>query len=332
MSKPRSNAINSKHRFMEVKEILERHTHKDKMLTLSEIQEKLYESYPDHSIKVDTIKRDIDYLIELGFDIKKKKDTAWRYQIMRRHLSIDQLRLLIDAVTSSRSITERETRKLVAHLKMMASKEEAQQLSNEIRISSAIKMENENIQKWISSIHEAIPLQCTIRFKYAKYGLDKQLVWHNNNQFYEIEPYELVWNSDFYYLIGKKTGEKEWRHYRVDRMHELHKTFNLFQRQPFEVATYLEKTFHMYAGPVKEVTLHVHHHLVNAMIDKFGLSLQIRRLPNQDYFEITFKAADSDGLIRWLLTWGSHVKVVSPAEILEKIKHEALQMLQYYNT
>lgn len=332
MSKPRTNAVNSKHRFMEVKEVLERHSHKDKMLTLSEIQEKLYERYPDHSIKVDTIKRDIDYLIELGFDINKKKDTAWRYQVVRRHLSIDQLRLLIDAVTSSRSITERETRKLVAHLKMMASKEEAQQLSNEIRISQAIKMKNEMVQVWISAIHEAIPLHCTIRFKYAKYGLNKQLVWHNNRQFYEIEPYELVWNSDFYYLIGKKPGETGWRHFRVDRMHELHKTCNLFQRQPFKLATYMEQMFHMYAGPVREVTVLVHHHLVNAMIDKFGLSLQIQQHPDQDYFEIAFKAADSDGLIRWLLTWGSQVKVVSPLEIREKMKNEALQMLQHYST
>lgn len=81
MNNPRTNAVNSKHRFMEVKGILERHTHNDKLLTLSEIQEKLYEIYPEHSIIVDIIKRDIDYLIELGYDIIKTKDTAWRYQL-----------------------------------------------------------------------------------------------------------------------------------------------------------------------------------------------------------------------------------------------------------
>ncbi|AKG33855.1 helix-turn-helix transcriptional regulator [Paenibacillus durus] len=198
--------LNAKYRLWEIKEILEQHSNPNTMLALSEIDELLRLRYPNHNVKRDTIQRDIKFLKEIGFHIRGEKNGAWRYQLLRRDLTLEQLRILIDAVTSSRSLSVRKTREIVDFLKMMASEEEASHLANEIFINHAVKTENEEVQNWIFVLHHAIDQRKIVSFTYAKYGTDKKLSFHNNNNPYIVEPYELVWNSDYYYLNWKKSG------------------------------------------------------------------------------------------------------------------------------
>jgi predicted DNA-binding transcriptional regulator YafY len=327
----KKTALKYKLRFWAIKQILEQYTDEKNELSIQDILNCIAEIYPNHNVKRDTVMKDIKYLQELGFHIvESRKGTAIHYQLINREFDIHELRLLVDAVISSRSLSARKTEQLVDKLKMLASQHEAKHLANDIYIGKTVKMENENIHHWISALHEAVANRYLVAFKYGKYNLNKKIVFNRDGDLYHIEPYELVWNNDYYYLIGRKPGEEQWRHYRVDRIYDLtidkQKTFN---RLPFDIGAYMDTLFHMYSGDVEEVILHVHNHLVNAYLDKFGTSLAINPI-NDNYFEVRFKAANSDGLLRWVLTWGSDAIVISPLSLKDRIRQEAMKMVSHY--
>lgn len=144
------------------------------------------------------------------------------------------------------------------------------------------------------------------------------------------ESYELVWENDYYYLIAVKKGELNWRHYRVDRILEIRVMEGPhFKRRPFDISSYMKKLFHMYSGKITNVKLRFDKSLLNVCTDKFGPKAEIREVNNQ-FFDITFSAAESEGLIRWILTWGKECEVLEPKALREKIKVEANQMFLKY--
>jgi predicted DNA-binding transcriptional regulator YafY len=149
---------------------------------------------------------------------------------------------------------------------------------------------------------------------------------------YTVDPYELVWNSDYYYLIGKLQNEKEWRHFRVDRIQQMNTLHDSgFLRESFDVTTYLKSLFHMYSGTMRFVRLRLHNHLINVIIDRFGLDVLIKK-SGENHFEVMFEAAISTGLIRWVLTWGSDVEVLEPQSLVTNIRDEAGKMFKLYDS
>src|SRR5699024_11660561 len=60
------------------------------------------------------------------------------------------------------------------------------------------------------SLHDALPIY-----------VDKQFVYNRDGAYYHVEPYALIWQNDFYYLIGHFQKTNEMRHYRLDRIRNI---------------------------------------------------------------------------------------------------------------
>ncbi|MFZ3590006.1 WYL domain-containing protein [Bacillus sp. DJP31] len=116
---------------------------------------------------------------------------------------------------------------------------------------------------------------------------------------YEVEPYALVWNNDFYYLLGAHKNKDNLAHYRVDRMRNVNVTDLAFQRNDFNISEYVNQSFHMYEGTEERIKIRFRNGLINVMIDRFGLDVEVRPV-DEEHFILTTKAAVSEGLVRWL--------------------------------
>ena len=130
----------------------------------------------NHGIKAErkTIYSDIDALRQFGLDIIMQKSDTYGYYIASRDFELPELKLLIDAVQTSKFITEKKSEKLIKKIKSLTSRHEASRLQKQVFISNRVKNVNERIYYNIDTLHEAIEKGRKIRFKYFEYTPDKE--------------------------------------------------------------------------------------------------------------------------------------------------------------
>ncbi|GER67679.1 hypothetical protein BpJC7_02210 [Weizmannia acidilactici] len=324
--------ISSKIRMLKVKEILENETDEAHEFSLDEILKRLNEAFGgDFWQDKKAVKRDIEDLAQTGFDVIENTGKYGKkyYSHQVRRFELFELRMLIDAVLSAKFITKEESENLIKKIKTLTSVHHAKKLPSQVFFDQAVKGNYQQIKIDIDRIHEAVTKSKRIYFQYGKYNVHKQFELHRDGEFYPVEPYGLIWSNEFYYCIGRFEDEPFFRHYRVDRMRNVSVSDESFKRMDVNLSEYIYKTFHMYGGEDNWIHIRFDNELINVIIDRFGLGVEIEPV-SDTHFDLKTKASISDGLIRWILTWGSMAKVIAPLHLAEKIKEESRKMAALY--
>lgn len=324
--------ISGKVRLLKVLEILEKETDEDHQLSLDEIEKKLLVEFgPDFSVGKKALLSDIRALQEAGFDIIEDEGI---FNYPNRLFEPYELRMLIDAVMYSYFITKEDARSLIKKLQKQTSCHISKKLQEQIRyLDYTIKADKHQLKYYVDTIYNACSERKKIRFQYGKYNLDKEFVLRKNGSWYEVKPYALVWRGKNFYLIGKYGEEDEFRHYRVDRMRNVQMLSQGFKKESFNVAEYVNKTFYMFHGEEKQVRFQFEdndYRFINIVLEEFGEDVLIEKL-NENSFIMTARAEISHGLLNWILTWGSSIKVLEPQELVEYVKEETLKMYRLYH-
>jgi len=150
-----------------------------------------------------SVNRDLKALCEYGYDISLYENNKG-YYLRERDFDLSELRFLIDAVLSSRCITTKKSKELITKLEKQTSKQVAKQLKVNRTIDGRIKCKNEEFYYNIDKISRAISDNKKITFQYYNYNVNKVKELKSEGRVYELSPYDLVWNEDYYYLIGIK--------------------------------------------------------------------------------------------------------------------------------
>ncbi len=276
---------------------------------------------------------DIETLCEFGMDIEKRKEKNVTYHVMSRDFELPELKLLVDAVQSSKFITHKKSTELIKKLESFSSKYQGNALSRQVYVSNRIKTMNESIYYTVDYIHEAISKNVQITFKYFEWTAKKEKQLRHDGKTYKVSPWALTWDDENYYLVAYSTEHGEIRHYRVDKMLNLAVTEdtrdgkNIFR--DFDMAMYSRKTFGMYGGKEERVTLRCKNHLAGVIIDRFGADTTFFNT-GEDYFEINVKVAVSPLFLSWVMNFGADMKVMSPTSVQEEIKKLAQKVLENY--
>jgi predicted DNA-binding transcriptional regulator YafY len=288
---------------------------------------------PDVKLNKNSLKDDLEHLIRNNFDVtinQEKEGLPKYYSHQYRLFELYELRMLIDAVVSAKFISKKETRQLTGKIKRLTSLHQGKKLHNEIQIDSSIKSESPYIRLAIHDIHEAIAERKMITFQYGRYDVKKQFNLSHEGKLYKVKPYALAWANDFYYLIAYYFEADEIRHYRVDRLRNVEPLSETFPYEPFDVSKYVQSTFHMFAGDEEWIKVSFKNHLINVIIDKFGKDVNIQR-DGEDHFILTTKARVSNGLVNWILNFGSQARVVSPPSLVDTVKTEVTKLYSLYH-
>ncbi|MDQ0257838.1 putative DNA-binding transcriptional regulator YafY [Evansella vedderi] len=332
--KRRSSELSNRKRLLLLMEILKKYTDSDHQLTVQEIVELFEENY-ELEVNSVGIKNDLKELETINsFAVipdQEANGLPIYYSYQNRPFEFHELRLMIDAISSAKFITKSDTEKIIERLKKLTSTYLAELLENRILLAEHSKSENNNVKYIISDLHDAISNQTIVEFRYGRYNMNKQFVLSNNGNVYRVKPYALVWNHDYYYLIGEYIPKKQIRHYRVDRIDKgIIKTEETFLTDVnFDISRYTEKLFHMYSGEEISIEMEFAAGLVNVVIDRFGRKADIRPV-DDSRFKLFTRGIISEGLVRWILTWGSDAKVLHPPKLVEMIKGEVEKMHQNY--
>ena len=299
--------------------ILLEYTDEDHGLTMPQIISKL-EQYGISAARK-ALYEDIEALRVFGADIVFESGKTAGYKIVSRDFELPELKLLADAVSSSRFLTEKKSKELIKKLETLTSAHQGKQIERQLYVSNRVKAFNELIYLNVDAINRAISEHKKIAFKYFDYDVKKNKRYREGVRI--CSPYALAWEDERYYLIGFHEKYNSTSNFRVDRMEKVEVLEERGEKLPknFNLTEYLNSTFSMFSGKSEAVKLKFHSSLVNAVIDRFGKDITF--YPDEEgYFNITVqvKTENPEPFFSWLFQFGTKVHILSPEDLKEKYK------------
>lgn len=281
-----------------------------------------------------TIYSDIETLTEYGIDIEKVVGGVKAgYYIASRNFELPELKLLVDAVQSSKFITSKKSDELIKKIETLTNEHNAKLLQREVYIYNRIKTGNEKIYYSVDAIHGAILNNCQIEFKYNEWNLNKELVPKKKGKKYCVSPWALTWDDENYYLIAYEESSDKIKHYRVDKMTGVvesdEQRLGKEKFEDFDLAVFSKKTFGMYGGEDSKVSLLCHKSLIGVIIDRFGKDVII--VPAEDdKFVVNVLVSVSPQFFGWITGLGSGITINGPEPIRQKYREFLEGILNKY--
>ena len=259
---------------------------------------------------------------ELGIDVVKEREGAtFGYRVVGKQFEIAELKLLVDAIQSSKFITKKKSNELIKKLTSFASQYEADQLRRQVVVAGRIKSMNESIYYNVDEIHEAIATNRMIKCEYLQWNLEKKLVPKRADP-YIVSPWALCWNNENYYLIGYDSGADCIKHYRVDKMRNI----TVLDRKreggkcfkAFDMAAYTTKNFGMFGGEEQTVKLEFDNDVVGVILDRFGTGVTIRPAAGKGKSTVNVDVYVSDQFFGWIFGLGGKVIIKEPKNVVNR--------------
>ena len=320
---------NQKLKIFYILDYLERNSHQHHPVRAAELLSMLERQ---HNIICDrkTVYSDIAALQDYGVDIVSIPGKNGGYYIASRNFELPELKLLIDAVLSSKFLTERKSRELIEKLCKECSVYDAQLMRRDVLVSGRVKSMNETIYYNVDTIQEAIGQNRQITFRYFDWGIDGQRRYREKD--YQVSPYGLCQDHENCYLLAHspRYGVTS---YRVDRMSDI--VLSQDSRTPCPELTgmalneHANRLFQMYAGDAVTVKLRFHRELTNVVMDRFGRDTML--IPDgEDHFVFTVKVAVSPMFLSWIIGFGQKAKVLHPQSVIDACKEMCREALAQY--
>ncbi|MCR5477889.1 MAG: WYL domain-containing protein [Lachnospiraceae bacterium] len=336
-----SKSSNQKLKLYYLARILAEETDADHALTMNEIIEML----GTYGISADrkSIYDDVEALRVLGFEVVGQRDgKSYTYSAGAKVFELAELKLLVDAITSSKFITEKKSGELIRKLTGFASKYEASQLNRQVVVQGRVKARSETIYYNVDEIHAAISENRQLSFEYLKWDADKQLVPRRDRP-YVVSPWALTWSEDNYYLIAYDPLSGGMRHYRVDKMRKTKRLpgrregREIFREQ--SLAKYTNERFGMLGGTEKKVTIRCREDLIGIFLDRFGKEIPVTRVKGaageggtegENWLEIRVDVAVSGQFFGWIFGIGDGVRITGPEDVVETYAKRLREMAEIY--
>lgn len=321
---------NQKLKIFYIRDYLEKNSHESKPVRASELIEMLEHQ---HNIRCDrkTIYSDIAALQDYGMDIISIPGKNGGYYIASRNFDLPELKLLIDAVQSSRYLTEKKSHELIEKLCDQCSIHDARLMRRNVIVSGRVKSMNESIYNNVDYIQEAIAQNRQICFRYFDWDLQGKRRYREKS--YVASPYGLCQDNDNCYLLAwsERHGITQ---YRVDRMSHIQITEEA--RIPCPELTgkafteHANRLFQMFSGENVNVKLRFHKNLVNVVIDRFGTETMLIPEPDGEHFTFTVNVAVSPMFLSWVIGFGNMAQILRPQSAIDACKELCVQVTDQY--
>ncbi len=324
---------NQKFKLYRLAQIMLEKTDDEHYITMPEIMESLSEY--DVTADRKSIYADLRDLSVLGVEVEGEPiGNRYHYHVINRPFELPELKLLVDAIQSSKFITEKKSNTLIKKLEKLVSKYDAQKLQRQVYVSGRIKTMNESIYYTVDAIHNAISENKKIRFQYYQWNVKKEMELRHNGAWYHISPWGLSWDDENYYLVGYDSDAEMIKHYRVDKM--LHIKLSNESREgkehfkKLDMADYAKKSFGMFGGKEQTVKLLVKNSLAGVIIDRFGKNVML--IPADDeHFTVNVDVHVSRQFLGWIFSLGEDIKIVGPDVVVDQMKMEAARLIKQYS-
>ena len=320
---------NQKQKLFRILEILMRHTDEDNGVTINQIISRL----EDYGISAErkSIYSDFAILEELGFSVVRLYGNPPTYTLAERIFEMPELKLLVDAIQSSKFITKDKSYEIIEKLKLFAGSR-SDELSRQVYVKDRVKTENAATLYAIDRIHTAIKENLRITFGYLCYNVDKKKYLRHDGKRYNVSPKALIWSNDNYYLVGFDEDAGIIKNFRVDKMHktqilpeEASINSDIYRLNP---ADYSKKSFSMFGGREELVTLEAKEYLSDAVIDRFGI--QHTFIKTEFGFRFSVRVMVSPTFFAWVMAFGADMRIIEPSDVVSEMKNMIKKIMGNY--
>lgn len=328
-----SRGTNQKFKFTYLMEIMLTKTDDEHSLTMHQIMKEL-EKY-EVSAERKSIYTDFqDMADKFGVEIIKEQiGRETFYHVGGREFEVAEVKLLIDAIQSSKFITQTKSRELIKKVKKFVSEYQAKQLQRQVFINDRVKTMNESVYYNVDDIHSAINQNLKIKFKYLKWDLEKKLVPRHDGAWFTVSPWALTWDDENYYLVAFDDFDHKIKHYRVDKMMKIavvdEKRDGKEEFKNFDMAEYSKATFGMYQGNRTRVIIRFANPMCGVFLDRFGKDITFRKVDDL-HSEFMVDVNVSPQFFGWIFSLGKDVKVMGPSDVVEQMREYARSFAANY--
>lgn len=228
-----------------------------------------------------------------------------------------ELKLLIDAVESSKFITASKSTELIRKLGYLVSEPQGKELKRNLFVANRIKPNNERIYSIVDAINDAINAGSKISFQYYEYSAAKKKALKHGGLRYCFSPYSLVWSGDYYYALGYSDKHNKIVQFRVDRIADTPAILNVAAvpaPEDFDIAEYAKRVYQMYDGENVTVELRCENALMQTIIDRFGEDVTTVAY-DMTSFKATVEVSVSPTFYGWVFGFCGRIQILSPQSV-----------------
>ncbi|MBQ7563605.1 MAG: WYL domain-containing protein [Lachnospiraceae bacterium] len=324
-----SKSARQKLKLLYLKDILLRETDEEHPLNASELIAKLEKEEIEAERK--SIYNDVAMLADYGLDLLKLDGRTGGYFVGARDFELAELKLLVDAVRSSRFITEKKSNELVEKLSSLASIYDADKLKRQVYAINKAKSPNESVLITIDTIHDAIQKNHAVAFEYMMWSREKKLVPRHPGKRYQVSPIALVWDDEFYYLLGFDSDDRKRKNFRVDKIRGIEElsTERAVEGKEVDIAAYTNKVFGMFGGDLEPISLRCPNGKTGIFLDRFGTDISVTPM-DAEYVRVHTEIAVSEQFFGWLFSLGSDIELLGSRAVRDRYMDYLEETLKNY--
>ncbi|MBQ5559760.1 MAG: WYL domain-containing protein [Lachnospiraceae bacterium] len=316
---------------MLILEILRKYTDEDYSLTQQEIIRLLGVNY---GMECDrrSVKNNILSLKELGYDISMEKG----YRLLSREFDDSELRILIDSVLFSKSISTKQAKGLIEKIRSLASNYFNVKVSHVSNLPELNRTINKQAMYSLDAINDAIAGKKKISFIYNQIGTDFKL-HPKREEPYIVNPYQIVANNGKFYLISNYDKYDNVAHFRIDKMTEvrvLDDKIKPMSKVPelergLNLPKHMAEHFYMFSGASVTAKIKTTEDMMSELVDWFGTDFRI--VEKTDDFIVIRVVCNQDALRYWALQYGPYVEVLEPKALRDRLAEDIKGMQEKYS-
>lgn len=274
---------------------------------------------------VRTVYRDIDALCQAGIPVAALPGEGYRlapgYHLPPIALSAEeavQLLLGSDLVLGLGTAVQREAaRSAAAKVEAVLTpqtRRDVERLRDRIRVSHWMQRER---SPWLPLLQQAVIHDRVLWLRYHSFSADEVTER-------KVEPYTLVFYGDDWHLVGYCRLREGVRDFRADRIREADLLAERFER-PVGLAPDPERD----RAPPHEVRVWIESSAVPWARETLAYGFR-REEPSEGGSIFVYDCRDLRRLLPWLLGWGASARVLSPPDVVERMRREAEALAEAY--
>lgn len=323
--------VNKKMLNMLILDILKEYSDEEHKLTQQEIIKLLRKNY-DMDCDRRSVKNNILSLIEMGYEINMENG----YYLEERELENAELRMLIDSVLFSKTLSATQAKRMIKKLETFGNRYFAAKVSHVSNTPSLSRTENKQVLYTVNAINDAIDEKKKIKFRYCKYGADLKL--HDRGKDYVVNPYQMVASNGHYYLLGNVDRYNNVSYFRIDKMMRTEmldmpvKPMKDVQelKNGLDLPRHMAEHAYMFCGESVPVQIRCKEDAVDNLVDWFGRDIKVLS-KNSDTGDIVVRViCNYNAMFYWALQYGLHIEVLEPKNLRKELVEAIQRMAEKY--